>query len=90
MFQKFIEKVLGSFKKDKSKETFSFPTSRPEDTIRVEPTIESISKQEPIVENKITEITVTETTAQTNNDIKVKKTRAKKENGSKTTKRKSK
>ena len=90
MLQKLIEKILGSFKKDQTKDSFPFPLTRPVENTKQEPTIESVNKQELVKESIVQETVITEPPAQIVDTTIVKKTRPKKENGSKTTKRKSK
>lgn len=93
MFQKLIEKILGSFKQ---KEAFPFPTSRPEDSLKKEPVLDPISKQtsQPdSVNNQITDSVtiVSEPVVETQVvEEPIKKKKTTKQNGSKATKRKSK
>ena len=87
MFQKLIEKILGSFRKQPEKQ-YSFPTTRPEDSIKQEPILDPISKQTSQPESVNNQITNSVTTSVVEEPPKKKRTT--KQNGSKATKRKSK
>lgn len=87
MFQKLIEKILGSFRKQPEKQ-YSFPATRPEDSIKQEPILDPISKQTSQPESVNNQITDSVTTSVVEEPPKKKRTT--KQNGSKATKRKSK
>lgn len=87
MFQKLIEKILASLRKQPEKQ-YPFPTTRPEDLIKQEPILDPISKQTSQPESVNNQITDSVTSSVV--DEPPKKKRTTKQNGSKTTKRKSK
>ena len=92
MFQVLIQNIINSLR-GKAESSHRFPMTRPEDTVKKEPVLDSISKQtsQPeSVNNQITDsVTVTEVVTPVVEEPPKKK-RTTKQNGSKTTKRKSK
>lgn len=92
MFQALIQNIINSLR-SKAESSYRFPMTRPEDTVKKEPVLDPISKQtsQPeSVNNQITDsVTVTEVVTPVV-EQPPKKKRTTKQNGSKTTKRKSK